>query len=476
MLRLLSITSWFLLATTVLVSSAVPNEHIWSSRGDSTGLQAYRIADMMERFGVDTFSDPGTFNPWGSAGNYSTAGVIAALNWLLADSGMTMYDREYHFDNSGKNINYLTNMQSWWCPTVAAATGTQFTMAPGSGATAHGTVDGELFLANQSAATTHWMKWVEGLNEPNLNGIPANETIYAQQLIWASAPAGIPVVLPALVVGLPFVEGYMTSYINTTLLAQYGSIANLHIYPSTEADIDDGSNRKGQLGDFAVGFNRTFPGYPQLITEWHPTLYNSHGHVSDPVYDAYYAPMFILSGFVNYNFIGYIWFALFDYGQGAHEQCGLFNNSVANPKNVAYTIQAMYGLTGDRGDTKHTFSAGKINLNITGLQLPINTASQYTGGQYALFQNSSGTFFLYVWNAQANPGGNSSHVTINFLDQPMTSVVEYNISGESPQSVVQSWNSAATISFSLDASVLLFVIDYPGSTSTSSSSRLVPWW
>ena len=68
-------------------------------------------------------------------------------------------------------------------------------------------------------------------------------------------------------------------------------------------DIDDGSNRQGELGDIATAFNIEWPGYPQLITEWHPTLYNSQGHNLDPTYDAYYSPMFILSGYTHFNFL-----------------------------------------------------------------------------------------------------------------------------------------------------------------------------
>src|SRR5678815_199730 len=87
--------------------------------GDATGTTALRIADMMERFGVVTYSQSvaGT-NPWGAGvSNYTTDSVIQALTWLTANSGMRCNLREYHVAgrDTGGGANQLT-----WCPTVAA--------------------------------------------------------------------------------------------------------------------------------------------------------------------------------------------------------------------------------------------------------------------------------------------------------------------------------------------------------------------
>lgn len=437
-----------------------------SGGGDSSGTQAYRIADMMERFGVNTFSMyAGGPNPFYSDGDYSSSDVITTINWLTDGSGMTMYDREYHWDGYQTDPNYITNLQSTWCPQVSSGTGTRFTMAPASQAPAAYSVDGILQLAQQSASGSGWMKWIEGMNEPNQNGISASDAVAAQQQLFSGAPGGVGVVLPSITFGLPYPEQYTTgsyptlaNYVNPSTIAPYGTIANLHVYPSKAMDIDDGSNRQGELGDIATAFNIEWPGYPQLITEWHPTLYNSEGHNLDPTYDAYYAPMFILSGYTHFNFLGYIWFSLFDHDPSM--QSGMFVSDSSNPKPVAYTIQAMYGLTGDHGATKHTFAPGKINYTITGLPSPVDGASPYTGGQSALFQSSQGTYFLYVWNEQDNPGGSATGVTVNFNDHAMTSVTEYNITSTSPQTALQSWSGASSLTFQLDASVRLFVIQY----------------
>ncbi len=65
-----------------------------------------------------------------------------------------------------------------------------------------------------------------------------------------------------------------------------------------------------------------------MISEWHPTLYAA-AHNLDPSYDQY-LPIFMLSAFVNFYRVGYIWFALHDYN--ADMPSGLFTSSASNPE------------------------------------------------------------------------------------------------------------------------------------------------
>src|ERR1044072_7622804 len=60
-----------------------------SLSGDVAGPEAHRIADMMERFGVVTYSQESlSVNPWGAGvSDYTTDSVITALNFLTANSG-----------------------------------------------------------------------------------------------------------------------------------------------------------------------------------------------------------------------------------------------------------------------------------------------------------------------------------------------------------------------------------------------------
>jgi hypothetical protein len=66
--------------------------------GDATGTQAYRIADMMERFGANIFpSDSADHNYLGAyPSDFTSSSVIAAISWLTGDSGLTMRLRIYY--------------------------------------------------------------------------------------------------------------------------------------------------------------------------------------------------------------------------------------------------------------------------------------------------------------------------------------------------------------------------------------------
>lgn len=414
------------------------------------GVKAARIADMMERFGVNTFSSTSaTSNTWGSyPADYSTASVVAAVQYLTGASGLTMNAREYHYASK--------TWQAAWCQTVFAATGTQFTMAIG----ANGSVSD---VASMVAMTggTGWLKWVEGLNEPNTNFgsgavLPAT-TIAIQQAV--NAATGATIVGPSIVFGLPFPEGYIVpSYASTAQMGQIvaaSNVANVHFYPPHQCDIDDSSGRGGAFNDVVQGLATVYTGQPAIITEWHPTLYNSDAHGLDPVYDAYYAPCFFLSAF-RLNVLGWFWYALFDFGTSF--MSGLFpkTGGVA-PRPVANTIRAMFTLTGDTGATKRTFTPGNLGYTVSGLPAPLPGAPN-TGGHSMLFQNSAGTFFLHVWNAQNTPEGATVPVTINF-DHAVTSVKQYKVSDAvSPTALLQSVSNATSVTIQLNASVHLLVI------------------
>ena len=204
-----------------------------------------------------------------------------------------------------------------------------------------------------------------------------------------------------------------------------GTVANIHFYPPSQCDIGDGSTRGGAMNDVSAGFAAMFPGMPQMISEWHPTLYLSNVSLRlNATYDAYYTACFFLSAF-RAGFIGWYWYALEDYGttflSGLFPQTG----GVA-PRAAAYTIQAMYQLTGDHGDAKHAFTPGKLNVSFTGLPSPISGAAN-TGGQTMLFQATDGRFFQYVWNAQATPGGTPVTVTMT-SSSTLTNVRVFQVS------------------------------------------------
>src|SRR5581483_10052151 len=82
--------------------------------GDGSGMQASRIADFLEKFGVVTYSSPGSGqDPWGAApSDYTSGTVVSALNWLTASSGLTINCREYHLTASAPN--YGQSSATFW--------------------------------------------------------------------------------------------------------------------------------------------------------------------------------------------------------------------------------------------------------------------------------------------------------------------------------------------------------------------------
>lgn len=438
---------------TVVTATTVPS--------DPTGTPAHRIADMMERFGVNTFSTTSVAaDVWGAApSDYTTPSVIAALKFITGNSGLTMNCRELHF--AGAEAWQVT-----WCPTVQAATGARFSMSLKGGAT-DSDVASMVGLATGSATGTGWMQFMEGAYEPAGFALTPAVVQQIQQDVFTGAQSTNPNPFPVTAVGPSFFAdfpdpetqvspGFFTSA-QLSAIRPFENLSNIHFFFSTEPDLDDGSGRGGYLNDINQGFNSTFGNVSQTITEWNPVLFIDN----DPNRAAYYTPCFFLSAF-RLNYTAWYWYSLFDFGTSF--QSGLFPQSNANsPRPVAFTLQAMYQLTGDpSAASKHTFGPGMINYSVSGLPAALPNAPN-SGGQTLLFQNSAGTYFLYVWNVQANPGGTAVPVTINFNSHAMTNVKDYNLTDSASMATmtpVQNLNSVSSVTVQLDASVHLLVITY----------------
>lgn len=445
-----------------------------STGGDATGTTAFRIADMMEMFGFNIFPDDGSGNTYGSSpAVYTLASVTAAYNFITSGSGMILKSRAWNY------MSYA--ILSPYCPALAIATGTQFTMETG-GTVDPGTTGACVTLANESHASSghsagapKWFAWSDGNNEPNgIGGETNDETLACNQAIHTgvSGFSEIQVMSPSIVIGLPFPEGYISGYLGSdqAALAATCTIWNVHYYPSQNPSFDDNSSRGGELADVVQGTNIGYGATkPQFITEYHPTLFmtgNPNYGTSgwSAAYDAYFLPIGLLEAYRN-GFLGFIWYALYDFGSVYTTGFWATNaqSDIARPP--AYTMQAMFKLTGDSGSTKHTFTAKKLNFSVSGLQPVVNSLSPHSGGQSMLFQNSTGTFFLFLWNSQAAPGGSASTVTISFNSVAMTTVKDYIISNATssaaPTTAVQNLSNVTTMTVSLNASVHLLVITHP---------------
>lgn len=436
--------------------------------GDATGTQARRIADCLERFGVNTFSRL-TLNgsPWawgGSQGNYDAATTSNALNYLTAGSGLKINVREYHRDYVGNPPQAVTPQQKTWIRDVHLATGASFSLAiavEGNTADIPGIVD--IVQDSVSSGLNH-VKWVEGINEPNTDwgqGVtPVATTASVQASLNQQVGAVAPNVLvagPSLIFSLPTPDTSLTSYLGAYAqsVRDNSDLSNIHVYPPKSPNAYDGNARGGTLADIDIGFENVLPG-PALNTEWHPTLY-AHAHKNDPAYAAYWGPIYLLSSHLDFGWTANFWFALFDYNS-AWMKCGLFATSDANPYPVANAIRALYQLTGDAGATKRTFTPGRLNLTVTGLP-PAPSGSPYAGGRWALFQNSARTYFLFIWNEQNDLSSATVPVTVAFNSHAMAQVQHFNITSGSV-TPLQTWTNASSVTLNLNTSLRLLRITY----------------
>ncbi|HEY3820538.1 MAG TPA: hypothetical protein VGL81_25405 [Polyangiaceae bacterium] len=412
---------------------------------DPSGVTAYRIADMMEIFGANIFS-----NAQDGASGESVAGVTAATQYLVGDSGLTMLYRGY-VDDAGEYDTFG--------PQLFQATGCKFTLCMGIGDTPD--PSGVISLAKASVTQGGWVAFVEGGNEPNTNfgagvqtGVVASDELPALQQIYAAVhPLGIPVAAPSVVGNDSAIASYWGSQLADAVAAT--DLYNTHLYPNS-----GGPNGGDQLHDWSAAVSSSdWGGKGGIITEWQPVLYNHDA--TDDASCAYWTPIMLLSGYADFHLQAIVWWEMFDY-PGFDPHVGLFQGSAASPYPAAQALKAMYGLTGDTGAAKHAFEPGKLDLTVTGL--PKGTG-QYDGGRFAVFQNSTpGTFFVFVWNEQtALATATTSPVTVKFNSVPMTKVVDYSLTNPASASPTakQTLSNVTTVNVDLTTEVRLLVVTHP---------------
>jgi len=434
-----------------------------SGSGTVTLTNASRIADCLQRFGVNTFSlltNNGYAWSWGgSAGQYDYPTVGRAINYVTGGSGLTMNIREYHRDFGGTPAVAMTPLQETWIRGVYQATGSPFTIAIAAYGTSND-VPGIVSLVEDSVSSgLNYVKWVEGVNEPDMYGpIASTDTANAQSLLFQQVHAittNVTVMGPSIAVGLPYPDGWVTNYLGTNLTSVLGNsdANNLHVYPTESPNANDNSSRPGLLADFTTGYATVLPGKPAINTEWHPTLYSST-YKTNNTFDAYWGPIYFLSSVTDFKWQADFWFALYDYAPGM--PCGLFVSSDADPKPVAKAFRALFQLTGDPGTNKTSFVPDQLSVTVS--NLPAAPAgSAYAGGRCALFENSVGQFFLMIWNEQGTTNAATTPVTVTFNSNSVAKVEEFNITSGS-ETAVQSLTNLQTMTVNLDTSVRLLRI------------------
>jgi len=399
----------------------------------TTGVQAARIADLVQILGFNTFSSmSSTANVWGSyPADYSPASVNAALNWLLNGSTYRLQGREYHY--AGRE-----SIQLPWL--TALNKRLKFSMAIGANGDVSA-VASMLTLANNPALG---ISFVEGINEPN-NDFGSGTRTIAQTLAAQQALTGTRMG-PSIIFGLPHPEGWIVPYMGASQSALNAAmdIANGHFYPPSHCDADDGAGPA--FADVVRGMGIAYPGKSVAITEFHPTLYN---HASPtPIapggsIDGYW----LIAAWLRAYQLGvrsFHWYSLFDYGttylSGLFPQTG----GVA-PRSSAYAVRNVCTVCADNGATRDTFTPGRLDYTLSGMP---------TGAWDSLFQGSDGKFYLMLTNPKTTQGGTPTSVVATFGATP-TSVTEFDLSDGTTSGLtpLQTVTGSATVTSSLTGSV-----------------------
>jgi hypothetical protein len=400
-----------------------------------TGQQAKCAVDLIEYFGVNTFSSMDEHNQWGSwPADYRPEQVIAALKFLTADTGYALPLREYHY--KGREAH----QRPWLSQICAAIPGTRSAICPGANA---GTKDVPSMLSLATDPNCG-IAWVEGLNEPNTDfgsgEVPVEQTKAIQDAVWGGGVSA-EILGPSIVAGTPHPEGWITGYCGASLAAINAAmhLGNGHYYPPSCPGVP---NTGYSASEYIAGIVKAY-GHPSHLTEFHPTLYNHSGCKPDqPGWsgqrDAFY--MLLTLFIAAKQDVMTWWYALFDYGKDY--VCGLFPTNAQNPRPAAIAFQTLCRLCADpRG--RPTFQPGRLDVTVSGLP---------AGADYDLYQTSDGTFVIPLWRAAPELGGAGSPVNIDLANE--ATISEWDIIGNTE---IQSKRTNGIVS-DLNASCRLIII------------------
>lgn len=356
----------------------------------TNAVQAKRIAELIELFGVNTFSSMDEHNVWGTwPADYRPESVIAALKYIVGDTGFAFRIREYH------RAKY-TDMQARWLPLITQAfPGTRVSIC----VAANGSASDVPTMFDLAVRPDNGICWIEGINEPNTDfgsgEVPIETTVAIQEECWAGRD-NITIMGPSIVAGTPHPEGWITGYCGDQLGALNAQMhaGNGHYYPPGSPDVP---NTGYSVNEYIGGLWTAYEQHVIHLPEFHPTLYNNEGNKPDQpgwsgARDAYYTLCTLLRCAKN-GTQGLWWFALFDWKDptiDGYMACGLFPKEGAkNPRPVANVLRDLCTLCTDRGD-RNGFTPGALDIVVEGLTSEMD---------YDVYQTSSGKFLVPIWYA-----------------------------------------------------------------------------
>lgn len=365
----------------------------------TTGVQAKRIHDLVELFGINTFStmDPNS-NVWGTwPALYLPSSVLAALNWLTNGSGFALRLREYHY--AGRE----TFQKPWLQAIHAAIPRTRVTMCVGANGSA---ADVPSMVALQ-ADPTCGIAWLENVNEPNNDfgsgTVPVATTLQAQQLLWSTAKPGT-VMGPSIIGGMPNPGGWVTGYCGASMAAMNAAmtLANVHFYPPQNPDLRGSGT---SLGEYVGSMWSVYAQHDVAMTEFNATLYNTGGNDPNSPRSPYYTLLALFRA-AKITVNGLWWYAGYDWkapGDQGYMACGLFpTRNADNPRPAAWAIRNLCTICADH---QPNFTPGKLAITVTGLDAQTD---------WDLYETSDGRWIVTLWRAANDPGGAAIPVTVTF--------------------------------------------------------------
>jgi hypothetical protein len=448
---------------------------------ETEGVQATRIAFLIENFGINTFSQTSPdYNLWGTwPAYYMPDSVCAALDFLTADSGFQLPIREYHYADKG-------SMQTQWLREIRQSyPETEATFC----VSCNGSVsDAESVLA-MARDPTLGIRWIEGINEPNMDfgwgTVPVEQTMDVQRVLCANCPEGVGLMGPSVVAGCPeaddWIKGYFGGYMTELNgLIDYG---NGHYYPpycpcpaGTSYSIDE---YVGWLWD-------AYGQHAIMMTEFHSTLYaassadpattprgpsiiaaiiaklngrlrDREGNERDPpplptlqaseAKDGFFLLLTLLTC-TKHGTLGLWWYALYDYG--STYECGLFPERYAeHPRSPAYAIRNLCLVTGDKGE-RRTFETHKLGVAVEGLP---------DDADWDVYESSDGRFFVPIWRpGETMDSVAAAQVTVRFARAPRRVVHWDLLHGPEPLRMNE-WEGPTELTVPLPPGVPFLVIE-----------------
>jgi hypothetical protein len=407
---------------------------------DIPPIQAKRIADLIELFGVNTFSQIDDTNVWGSyPSDYRSQTVLAALKYMTGTTKFCFGIREYHY--AGREV-----IQKPWLDDIR-------TIYPNSTVTMCVSANGQVSDV-ASMLRVGGVTYFEGINEPNTDfgqgTVPFEQTKAIQDEVWMRTETigqQQNVAGPAIAAGMPNPEQWIKDYCGSGLAALNAELrhGNGHYYPPSCPDLAQSGT---SLAEYAGGLQNAY-GQPTMITEFHPSLRSTDGNKPGETgwsgdRDAYY----LLLSLYRAGKLGMPlwWYALFDYAD-VHI-CGLFPRNQQNPRPAATAMRNLSITCADPGDDLRSFAPGTLQCRATG---------EAGGWDWDLYQSSDGKFFIPLWLAAKDLGGPSTMITLELAKVP-AAIAQFDIRTGAQLQFPEPPMQAKTFHIELDASARMIVI------------------